>query len=416
MAERRRKKGPKAPAGSRKARSRTVRPSGGGPSRKKPRRLSGRIFKDLNQELPEPPFPDFPETSHLRRMEQKFEMSLARPRVSVVVAARNEVDRLWHCLFALKTQTYPPDEIILVDNASEDTTVDFVRSNYPQVKVLECQEIFGRTMAVNLGVKTAGGDLVAIVDPGVVVKPDWLQKLVTGFQANWPKFGVMASFPLGEEGKREQGGEWDQTLNFLGRPIKGYWPDERLVFCPPEGAWIYPRFLAPEGPFDEDYGWFGGAAYLGWRMRASGRFSGWNPEAKIFRSVGPGEDEPGWKRVFWSNRNRWLNLLLFLEGGNLWKIIPWMFLECAFLTLKGLVMSFSTLVGTLLAAGWILFHTKLVLEKRRVLQEKRKVPDREILGLVSGRVVSDNVPMSRLLNILSLAYCRLVGLKVLEWQ
>jgi GT2 family glycosyltransferase len=349
-------------------------------------------------------------------MEQKFEMSLSRPRVSVVVAARNEVDRLWHCLFALKTQTYPPDEIILVDNASQDTTLEFVRSNYPQVKILECQEIFGRTMAVNLGVKTATGDLVAIVEPGVVVKPDWLQKLVKGFQANWPKFGVMASCPQGAEGKLDQDPEWDQTLNFLGRPIRGYWPDTRLIFFPPEGAWIYPRFLAPEGPFDEDYGWFGGGAYLGWRMRLTNRYSGWNPEAKIFRSMDPGDDEPGWKRVFWSTRNRWLNLLLFLEKNNLWKVVPWMLLEGLFLVLRGLVMSFDTFVGTILASLWILSHPRLILEKRRAMQEKRKVADRDLLGLVSGRVVSDNAPLSRILNFLSLSYCRLTGLKVLEWQ
>src|SRR5581483_12028398 len=114
-------------------------------SRSRNPQLSGRIFKNLDRDDLEKNAPDLPGIPYLRRMEQKFEMSLPRPRVSVVVAARNEVDRLWHCLFALKTRTYPPDEIILVDNASHDTTLDFVRSNYPQVKVLECQEIFGRT-------------------------------------------------------------------------------------------------------------------------------------------------------------------------------------------------------------------------------------------------------------------------------
>lgn len=378
-------------------------------------RSASRIYKDLRSPLPDDPAPDLSGTSYLRQMEQKFEMSLARPRVSVVVAARNEVERLWHCLFALKTQTYHPFEIILVDNASQDTTLDFVKANYPQVKVLECQEAFGRTMAVNLGVKTATGDLVAVVDPGVVVKPDWLQKLIKGFQANWPKFGVMASCPQGREGSREGGAEWDQTLNFLGRPTRGYWPDDRLVFFPPEGAWVYPRFLAPEGPFDEDYGWFGGGAYFGWRMRSIGRYTGWAPEAKIFRSAEEGEEEPGWRKIFWSTRNRWLNLLLFLEGNNLWKVLPWLFLEAFLLTIRGLV-SLNILVGTLSAVFWFLFHPGLVLQKRRALQEKRKISDRDILGLVSGRVVSDKAPLSRVLNFISLGYCRLTGLQVLEWQ
>jgi hypothetical protein len=257
---------------------------------------------------------------------------------------------------------------------------------------------------------------VAVVEPGVVVKPDWLQKLVKSFQANWPKFGILASYPRGSDKTELPEREWDQTLNFLGHPIQGYWPDERLIFFPPEGAFLYPRFLAPEGPFEEELSWFGGGVYFGWRMRLLNRHSGMAPEAKGFRSHETGDEEPGWKKVFWRTRNRWVNLFLFLEKENLVKVLPWVFVEGIFLTLRGLVLSFSLFLGTPLAVIWILTHPRWIQQKRRMFQEKRKVSDKGILALVSGRVVSDDFPFSRFWNFLSLTYCRWVGLKVLEWQ
>jgi len=61
----------------------------------------------------------------------------------VVVVNFNGVDFLSHSLFSLRTQTYPLYEIIVVDNASNDESVPFIRSNYPQVKILESPENLG---------------------------------------------------------------------------------------------------------------------------------------------------------------------------------------------------------------------------------------------------------------------------------
>src|ERR1019366_4281585 len=142
-----------------------------------------------------------PTLSLLRRMEQEFEGSLRRPRVSVVVVNHDGVDFLWHCLFALKTQTYLPHEIILVDNDS-------------------------------------------------VVTPDWLARMVSDFQEHWPKVGVLASAVKSNKGVEENRKEDQWTLNLLGNPVEGYFEDPQAVFYPEGCSLMYARFLAPEGPFD----------------------------------------------------------------------------------------------------------------------------------------------------------------------
>jgi GT2 family glycosyltransferase len=381
--------------------------------------------RPLPPKIPKPaPFPEAPvrlaapflsESPHslLRELERKFEKALSRPKVSVVLASHDNVDALWHCLFALKTQSYPPHEIILVDNASEDASVPFVRANYPQVEILECQENFGPAMGLNLGIKMATGHLVALVDPETVVTPDGLGRMVKDFQKTWPRFGLLAA-PVGREPGRKAP---CQTLNILGNPVEGYLPDPLELFGPGRGAVLFPRFLAPEGPFDGDYFWCREQAYLGWRFRFLGHAVGKSPEAKVFQKADDSTPEiPEWKTTYYETRNRWLNLLLFYGDRDLFKILPWVLAEGLFRLARSLGVGFSSFWGILCAIGWIGLHPRLIYKKRQAVQEKRKAPDPDLLKRLSGRVARDGGILSRALNLFSLAYCRLVGLEVLESQ
>jgi GT2 family glycosyltransferase len=380
-------------------------------------RKASRIYRAFPIETPPKKLFDPPRISALRRMEEQFEMALSRPKVSVVIANRNGVDFLWHCLFALKTQSTLPYEIILVDNASEDASVSFVKTNYPQVKILECQENFGLAMGVNLGAKTAMGDLVAVVGTGVVVPPNWLGHLVKDFQKNWPRIGVMSSSLDEKQGAGGEGKSANQTLNFMGLPIEGFWAEPLEVFCPESGGLIYPRFLAPDGPFDSDYSQYQEDVYLGWKFRLGRHRAGKSLEAKIFRkSDEETPEEPAWKAIYFKTRNRWMNLLIFYEAGTLVKIGPWILAEALVRLLASLGIGFGSFWGNLSAVFWICFHPSLILKKRGAIQDKRQVRDGDILKYMSGRVVRDRGGLSRVLNFFSLVYCRIAGLRVLEWQ
>ena len=62
---------------------------------------------------------------------------MAIPRVSVIIPNWNGQRFLEVCLQALQRQTYQPHEVVLVDNASIDDSVDFTRERFPEVRV-EC--------------------------------------------------------------------------------------------------------------------------------------------------------------------------------------------------------------------------------------------------------------------------------------
>lgn len=352
-----------------------------------------------------------------RRLAEQFERSLSRPKVSVVVVNHDGVDFLWHCLFALRTQTYPPHEIILVDNASTDASVSFVRSNYPQVKILECQENFGYAMGSNLGAATATGDLVVLLNNDAVVTPDWLVRLAADFRDQWPGIGALACLVRPNQKLSEEPAREYRTLNILGNPVPGFLDDPREVFYPEGCALMYPRFLAADGPFDPDYFIYQEDVYFGWKLRLQDRGVRRSMSAKVFHEEGGTMSRyPRWRSVYYRTRNRWLNLLLFYDTSSLLKVMPWMGAEALGSLLKGFVTGFNNLVGTLLALAWVAFHPVAIYRKRQVLQEKRKAPDREILRYLSGRVVPDGGFLSRVLNFLSLTYCLLVELEVLEFQ
>lgn len=82
-------------------------------------------------------------------------------------------------VMALRRQTLPPDEVIIVDGGSRDGTQDVLRrlkNNFPVLKILEHPG--NRSIGRNAGIKTAAHDLIAITDAGCIPHSDWLEQLV----------------------------------------------------------------------------------------------------------------------------------------------------------------------------------------------------------------------------------------------
>lgn len=73
------------------------------------------------------------------------------------------------------------NEVIVVDNASEDGSADFVRRQFPQVKVLELSINRGFGGGSNAGFREAANDIVVLLNSDMRVEPDFLAPLLAGF-------------------------------------------------------------------------------------------------------------------------------------------------------------------------------------------------------------------------------------------
>src|ERR1051326_6967453 len=98
------------------------------------------------------------------------------PKVSVVVASYNGGRTLGACLDSLIKLNYPDYEVILVDDGSIDDTPQ-IATKYPTVKYIR-QKNFGLSVARNVGIQAATGEIIAFTDSDCRADEDWLYYLV----------------------------------------------------------------------------------------------------------------------------------------------------------------------------------------------------------------------------------------------
>gem|GEM_PF-555348 len=106
-------------------------------------------------------------------------MKKTQPLVSVIVVNYNGKHFLKACFDSLLVMDYPQEqlEILLVDNGSIDGSLEFIRENYPGVKVFQ-NDINNYARANNLGIKAARGEFLALLNNDVKVDKEWLTTLV----------------------------------------------------------------------------------------------------------------------------------------------------------------------------------------------------------------------------------------------
>jgi glycosyltransferase involved in cell wall biosynthesis len=98
--------------------------------------------------------------------------------ISVIIPVYNGAQTLPACLQALRNQTCPPDEVIVIDDGSTDGT-SAVAARF-RVKVL-LQANAGPAAARNYGVQIAQGDPLLFTDADCIPAPDWVENMVTAF-------------------------------------------------------------------------------------------------------------------------------------------------------------------------------------------------------------------------------------------
>ena len=95
--------------------------------------------------------------------------------ISAIVCAYNEARYLPACLFSLLSQTRPPDEILVINNASTDETAAVARQ-IPGVRVVD-EPIRGLVVARETARREARGDILAFVDADCRAPIPWMERI-----------------------------------------------------------------------------------------------------------------------------------------------------------------------------------------------------------------------------------------------
>lgn len=118
---------------------------------------------------------------------------LCHANVWVVIPTFNRDDDLIECLHSLGEAEIVMENVIVVDNGSQDKTIEKLSRNYPQVHLIALDINLGATGGSNTGFKFAlehGADAVIRMDSDVVVDTNFLEPLLEVAKSD-PKIGIV---------------------------------------------------------------------------------------------------------------------------------------------------------------------------------------------------------------------------------
>ena len=98
--------------------------------------------------------------------------------VSVIIPNFDGKYLLNDCLGSLKLQSFKDLEIILVDNASTDNSIEYVEKKFPKVKIIRLNKNYGFAKAINTGIKIIKTKYAVFLNNDTQVGKDWLKSLV----------------------------------------------------------------------------------------------------------------------------------------------------------------------------------------------------------------------------------------------
>jgi GT2 family glycosyltransferase/glycosyltransferase involved in cell wall biosynthesis len=172
-------------------------------------------------------------------------------------------------------------EMILVDDFSDDCSVDFVRSKYPEIKVIE-NDMENYARAINLGIRNASGQYVALINSSLIVDKNWLKCLISLMEQD-DRIGIVQSKILFLDEMRIKSAGIEETEDFYfidagfgERSGPKYDRIRELNYFAEESILIRRECLDTVGAFDQDF--FMSMENIDYSIRC--RNSGW----KIFYS------------------------------------------------------------------------------------------------------------------------------------
>ena len=212
-----------------------------------------------------------------------------RPWVSIIVVNYNAGDFLQKALDKVAAQTDTDYELILVDNASTDGSLDGLKTDHlKNFSLLALDENTGFAKGNNIAAKHARGEWIALLNPDTEAKPDWLAAFKTATQTH-PDTKMFAGATINTSNPQIMDGAGD-CYHFLGVPWRGGYSrpigempgiGECFSACG-ASALIHRDVFLEIGGFDERFFCYCEDVDLGFRFRLEGERCLFWPSAAIY--------------------------------------------------------------------------------------------------------------------------------------
>jgi hypothetical protein len=120
--------------------------------------------------------------------------------LSIIIVNYNVKAFLQNCLLSIKKATEKIDsEIIVVDNASDDGSIELIKKNFEDVILIESPVNLGFSKANNLGLKISQGNYICLINPDTIVEENTFEVMIN-FMENHPDVGLAGCKILNPDG------------------------------------------------------------------------------------------------------------------------------------------------------------------------------------------------------------------------
>jgi GT2 family glycosyltransferase len=333
------------------------------------------------------------------------------PFVSIIVVNYNGKHFLGECFASLENLDYPRDkfEVILVDNASTDGSVQYVRENFTRVNILQLDKNYGFCKPNNDGVKLANGEYVVFLNNDTVVTKEWLFELVKGALSE-ERIASCASKMLYYDRRNMINTAGGKITIIGGGFYKGYGDKDGPKYSKLEytgfgcgaGVLVRKELFQYVGGFDEDYFASCEEHDLGWKLWLYGYKVLYVPtavmyhkESGTFRSRSTFES----MKVYLITRNRLYNIIKNLEARNVIRALIISLGFNLYRSVRYLAQGNFASVNSIAAAHLdFVKNLRKMLAKRRVVQKNRKLSDIQLYKLGVIATLKESISEERRLN------------------
>ncbi len=231
--------------------------------------------------------------------------SAAQPRVSVVVVTLNGKAHIRECLASLRTQTFGPLDIHVVDNGSTDGTLEIVRNEFPEARLHALAKNLFYPGGVNYGIAATAGAYILVLNDDVELTPGFTAEMVRVMEDAPRAAAVVPMMKLfylrgfiNGIGNHVRTKGWGSD-NFVGLVDIGQFAGLTEVPSACVSAALLRRAaIEAAGPFDAAYRAYYEDADWSFRMRRAGWTINAAPQALVYHKFS----------AFWKNMERKLKL------------------------------------------------------------------------------------------------------------
>lgn len=333
-------------------------------------------------------------------------------KVSIVIPAYNAAEHFEDCLGSIFSQTFKEFEVIWVDSASIDDSVQQISGRYPQVKLIVLTSNIGYRGGINVGARAARGEYLVICNQDTAMNRDWLAQMVASIEAD-PSVGIVAPMIL-MFGDRTVINEAGNTLHFtglygsrgLGCSVTEFGNPEVIATMSGCCFLIRRELWEKLGGFSEDFdqldtGWH--ASFedvdLAWRAQLIGYAVMFCPQAIMCHKYEAKGMPPErfcsyeWGRYLVILRNYELKtLVLLIPSLLIWEFGAWLY---------AIVKGQRWLIHKIRVMHWLITNITKLKQMRYRIQSMRIVSDRDIIERMNSEIqVIHLLPQNRITKFL----------------